>query len=119
MNARIRERPRSRSVESIYEEMGDKLFRRAHGMTYDDFQQLCDLLNPALNALTAAAAAEAEGSGRPRHMVENSVRVACAARYFAGGDPDVLTWRYGISEAAVNDSIAMVIHAIHLCDHDA
>ena len=118
MNARIRERPRSRSVESIYEEMGDKLFRRAHGMTYDDFQQLCDLLNPALNALAEVAAA-AEGSGRPRHMVENSVRVACAARYFAGGDPDVLTWRYGISEAAVNDSIAMVIHAIHQCDHDA
>ena len=118
MNARNRERPRSRAVEWIYEEMGDKLFRRAHGMTYDDFQQLCDLLNPALNALAEVAAA-AEGSGRPRHMVENSVRVACAARYFAGGDPDDLTWRYGISEAAVNDSIAMVIHAIHLCDHDA
>ncbi len=77
MNAPNQQRPRE-SVQSIYAELGDTLFRRRYKMTYADFQELCELLDPELNAL-------ARGPGRPpRDVVENSIRVACAVRYFAG-----------------------------------
>jgi hypothetical protein len=78
-------RPRIRgNIRSIFDEYGPFLFRRAFRMHEVSFWKLLDLIEANMGS---------KGSGKrkrgatPNGTVPNSVRLAVALRYFAGGDP--------------------------------
>ena len=99
-------------IERIHRELGGNHFRRAFRMSYEDFQELCRLLNPRLDALQLNNGQRDWG---PNGRIANSIRVACAIRYFAGGAVyDILTV-FGISESSLYASISMVVDAVNSC----
>lgn len=105
-----------RSVESVYHAVGDRKFRAGHRMSYADFQQLCLLLDPHLNELTSRGNGPLRRGGA-NGRIANSVRVACALQFFAGGKGYDLVPLYGISRALFFESILMVVEAINYVLH--
>lgn len=108
--ARVRTR---KTIEAIYREIGDSEFRRAYRMSYANFQQLCRLLDPHLNNLSTGDGPLRRGGANGK--VSNSVRVAVALRYFAGGKRYDLNPLFGLSPASIYKSIEMVVEAINRC----
>ena len=101
-----------KEIDAIYHELGDTFFRRAYRMSYEDFMELCELLNPLLNAFLRS---EGQREWAPNGRISNSVRVACAIRYFAGGAVYDIMSQFGLSETAVYNSISMVTDAVNHC----
>ena len=51
----------------------------------------------------------------PNGRIHPTIRLACALRFFAGGDPlDIMT-SYGISKTEVHNSIDYIIQAVNDC----
>lgn len=102
--ARVRTR---KTIEAIYREIGDSEFRRAYRMSYANFQHLCRLLDPHLNNLSTGDGPLRRGGANGK--VSNSMRVAVALRYFAGGKRYDLNPLFGLSPASIYKSIEMVV----------
>ena len=104
IGSKTRQRVR-RSVESVYHEIGEVLFRRAYRMTYQSFLELYRLLEPELLRIhkeiqketVARRRKRSKSRGRSpsktwkRHVpngviTTSTVRLAIALRFFAGGD---------------------------------
>ena len=101
-------------IETIYNENGPRYFRRAYRMSYEDFQALCRHLQPQLNKLTTSLGQRPWG---PNGRIPNSIRLACALRYFAGGAVYDIVGQFGISEPSFYASVAMIVEAVNNCPH--
>ena len=136
-----------RSVESVYNEMGDELFRRAYRMTYPTFLELHRLLQPEILKMhrkyqvdTTIRHIEQRGGERKRiderrwdrfvtnGLIATTTRLAIALRYFAGGSLYDLAPLFGVGRSDAYRSVWLVVEAVHrtkefnLCfprDHDA
>ena len=100
-NMRVRIR---RSIESVYHEMGDELFRRAYRMTYPTFLELQRLLEPEILRIHKEYQEDRTIRRREKRvetkridvktwkrfvtngLISTSTRLAIALRYFAGGN---------------------------------
>ena len=96
------------SVAHIYKQLGPTYFRRAYRMKYQSFSKLVELLVPYLPTVDCSMA-HVNGS------ISNSVRLAVALRYFAGGSPYVITTTYGISFSEVFVSVWRIVNAVNQC----
>lgn len=123
-----------RSVESVRNEIGDALFRRSYRMSFESFQELHRILQPALisihkELMEAASSRRREKrrmqtrSRRPlrtkwKRFVHNgsihtSVRLAIALRFFAGGSMYDMAPLYGVGRTDAFASVWMVVDAVH------
>jgi hypothetical protein len=83
-----------RSVQDIYEELGEVYFRRAYRMKYSSFMSLAAELRPYI-----ITASRQKGTAQyvPNGRISPHVRLACAIRWFAGGSAHhILMTTYGI-----------------------
>ena len=98
------------NIRSIFDEYGPVLFRRAFRMHEVSFWKLLDLIEASMGS---------KGSGKrkrgatPNGTVPNSVRLAVALRYFAGGDPLDIALVYHITPCVVHESVWIVVDAIN------
>lgn len=124
-----------RSVESVRNEIGDVMFRRAYRMSYSSFLELHNLLEPALIAIHKELMEKASSTRRertqrtrrhrvgglltqwkrsvPNGVIHTTVRLAIAIRFFAGGCIYDIAPLYGVSRSAAFDSVWMVVEAVH------
>jgi hypothetical protein len=140
-DARLRRRPTKlrtrnrRSIESVYQELGDYLFRRTYRMTYTSFQELHRLLEPQLLMIHQRCLADRTRLRKekrltikrnhvttwkrfvPNGTISTSVRLAIALRYFAGGSIYDLAPLFGVGRTEAFQSVWMVVESIHLTNH--
>ena len=133
-NPRVR-----RSVESVRNEIGASLFRRAYRMSYESFLRLHDLLHlhieKAFQRLMLqmilrrrnrqSTKKRKRGKRRrinrsqviiPASKIDSTVRLAVALRYFAGGDVYDIAPLYGVSRSSCFASVWILVDAVHNCD---
>ena len=135
-----------RSIESVYQELGDELFRRAYRMTYPTFLELHGLLEPEMmiihkkymDDLTFQRKQKRSQIRRrdrsnwtrfvPNGVIPTLTRLAIALRYFAGGSLYDLCPLFGVGRSDAFRSVWMVVEATHRTnlfnlvfpmDHDA
>ena len=97
-------------IREIIDEYGPFLFKRAFRMHEPSFWKLLDLIEPKLGK---------KGSGKrkfgktPNGTIPNSLRLAIAIRYFAGGDPLDLAIVYHVTPCLVYQCVWEVVDAIN------
>jgi hypothetical protein len=112
--ARHRER---KSMENIYEQLGDYYFRHAYRMTYDTFCKLNNLLQGTIARLAKKPGSNpAINRNAPNGRIDPAIRLGVAIRYFAGGSVYDIMTTFGIGRADVSKSTWLVIEAINKCD---
>ena len=106
-------RPRTRkSVRQVFNELGRKMFRRAYRMHIETFFALYQKIKRMLHRVMAYNSSRLYA---PNGRIHPTIRLACALRFFAGGDPlDIMT-SYGISKTEVHNSIDYIIQAVNDC----
>jgi len=109
---RTRKRLR-RSIEEVYECLGDIYFRRAFRMTYPSFQHLHCLLKEKIDAEVGRN--HAKTFYVHNGPITSDMRLGAALRYFAGGSPYDICMVFGISHTEALDSWKYVANAIHGC----
>ena len=103
-------RPRKRkAVYEVFNELGRNMFRRAYRMHIETFYTLYVKIKPAL--FEAIAYSDVRKNA-PNGRVHPTVRLACAIRVFAGGDPSDTGCAFGVSSTVVYDSVGFVIKAV-------
>jgi hypothetical protein len=123
-----------RTVEQIYQCLGDIYFRRAYRMSWRSFWILHDkLCGPIEEAVVEAAKIRKEARRKekrkrgvgisnrlnptppppPNGTISTSVRLACALRYYAGGSVYDIMSSYGISHTEVFESVWYVVDAVN------
>ena len=106
-------RPRKRrSVAQVFNELGRIMFRRAYRMHIETFHAL--YLKIKINLFQAISYNE-ERDFAPNGRVHPTVRLACALRVFAGGDPLDIGLSFGVSRTVVYDSTKFVVKAVNAC----
>ena len=109
-----------RTVEEVYECLGQNYFRRAYRMSYDAFRKLHNKLRPGI--LQSIEDKRKKYSSEKQHTrappipngpISTSVRLACALRYFAGGSPYDIAVKYGIGYSSMLDCVWHVVDAIN------
>lgn len=107
--------PRVRkSVTQVWQEQGDVFFRRAFRMSFQCFKKLYNIVKEELEwevDLSEALNEEAVPNG----LIANTVRLAAALRFFAGGAIYDIQAIFGISYSAVLESIECVVAAVNSC----
>ena len=107
-------RPRKRkAVYEVFNELGRNMFRRAYRMHIETFYTLYVKIKPVL--FEAIAYSDVRKNA-PNGRVHPTVRLACAIRVFAGGDPSDIGCAFGVSSTVVYDSVGFVIKAVNNCD---
>jgi hypothetical protein len=101
-------RPKRSLITDIFEEYGPIYFRRAYRMEEKSFWRLLHLLEPKMGVKRSR-----KRGATPNGPVCNSVRLAMALRYFAGGDPLDIALVYHVSRDLVYKSAWLVVDAIH------
>jgi hypothetical protein len=120
-----------RSIESLYEEMGDQMFRRAYRMTYQTFIELHRLLEPEIERIHKEYKENRERRRKERRserkridktrwkrfvhngLTPTTTRLAIALRYFAGGSFYDLAPLFGVGLSDTICSIWLVVEAVH------
>lgn len=95
-------------ITAIFDEYGPILFRRAYRMDEDSFWKLLNLLETNMGIKRGR-----KRGATPNGPVCNSVRLAMALRYFAGGDPLDIAVVYKVSRDLVYKSAWLVVDAIN------
>jgi hypothetical protein len=99
----VRER---RSIDDVYQLLGDYYFRKSFRMTFESFNILAEKITP-LMAQRKWNYAAVNGP------IKHSVRVACMVRYLAGGSPYDVALIFGISISEVYESVWEVVDAVN------
>jgi hypothetical protein len=109
-----------RSVEEVYQSLGDRYFRRAYRMSYDSFWALHSQIEKEIKNAIENRRTKTLGSFDPRYappvsngLISTSVRLAVALRYFSGGSPYDLCSVYGISHSSVHESVWIIVDAFN------
>ena len=97
-----------RSVLDVYNELGPIYFRRAYRMKYESFLKLIELLEPFFLSTNLS-------QSRVNGSISNSVCLAVALRYFAGGSPYDVIATYGISFSEVFVSVWRTVNLVNHC----
>ena len=108
-------RRRRRSVLSIYRELGDYMFRRSFRMSLINFKSLYSTLKPALvHAINEDNETKMKEKIHPVNgCIPMTVRLACAIRFWAGGDPYDISVMFGISYCEVFTSVNYSCDAVN------
>ena len=96
------------SVAAIYNQLGPIYFRRAYRMKYLSFLKLVGLVSAVLPESNPDMA-------RVNGSIANSVRLAVALRYFAGGSSYDIATTFGISVSEVFVSAWRIVDAVNRC----
>ena len=94
-------------VRGMYEDE----FKLRYRLSWDSFHNLLDIIRPELDIVDHKRAYYSR-SGNP---IPLEARLACALRYFAGGDPLDLKHIYCMSKAQVMLCVWRTVDAINLC----
>jgi hypothetical protein len=86
-----------RSVQDIYEEMGDLYFCRAYRMKYETFLELASELGPYIERAIRCRAGSRAPNYIPNGRILPDFRLACAIRWFTGGFVYDIMTTYGVS----------------------
>lgn len=100
-----------RSVQDIYDELGDAYFRRAYRMKFETFNRLASMLSQFI--ITASGKKQNSRNYLPNGAILPEVRLACALRWFAGGSVYDIMTTYGIGHTDVLSSCWYVVDAIN------
>lgn len=111
LDKKAHERQR-KTIDQIYRDLGPIYFKRAFRMTYSNFTTLLTIVKPYLTSVTRHPTEPCPHA--PNGFISESIRLACAIRYFAGGDPYDLQQVFGISHTSVHLSVAYSIEAINM-----
>ena len=104
---RYRERA---NLHRIFDEYGPIFFKRAYRMQESSFWKLLDLLETKMPKKPRGK----KTRGRtPNGDVPNSVRLAMAIRYFAGGDPLDIACVYKVNRSVVYESVWSIVEVIN------
>lgn len=110
-----------RYINSIFQELGKDLTRRAYRMHADSFWVLLSILNPGLDSFRTKRNCHKGtrgGTGGVKNgIISNATRLSVAIRYFAGGRPEDIALVHGISHSEVFRSVWRVVNAVNDCDH--
>lgn len=98
-----------RSIEELYDELGNLYFRRAFRMSYESFLALHSFLKDGIMKYSGRDANST--NNRPNGPIFATVRLGSALRYFAGGSPYDIACSFGISHTEVMESVTHVINA--------
>jgi hypothetical protein len=104
--ARFARKRSRRSTNEIYSMLGPYYFRRAYRMSFEAFNSLVAKLTPFMHPRQVKYA-------RINGSISNSVRVAAAIRYLAGGASYDIATTFGIAVSEVFESLWEVIDAIN------
>ena len=91
--------------------MSDRDFKLRYRMACMNFYELLERLEPELKRTNPKQAVRVR-SGKP---IELPTRLACALRYFAGGDPLDLLLIYDMSKKQVMNCVWDVVDAVNAC----
>ena len=110
-----------RYINSIFQELGRDMTRRAYRMHADSFWKAKDKLNAVLDSFKKARRRHNSrgGTGGVKNgAISNATRFSAALRYFAGGRPEDIALVHGISHSEVFNSVWRVVNAVNSCpDH--
>ena len=111
---------RRRTIHDVFLCLGHNYFQRAYRMSYSTFGQLLRVLSSKIrHAVTKVKGRIVDQNLSPNEnsipngRIEESVRLGCALRYFAGGSPYDLMTTFGISHTEVFVSVWSVVEAIN------
>ena len=99
-------------MQDIYRELGPKMFRRAFRMKYTTFNLLYSKIHSKLIQVMNRDRTKVR-SHAVNGLIPLPVRLGCALRFWAGGDPHDLMLVFGISYCEVFRSIDFVCEAIN------
>jgi hypothetical protein len=120
---------KQRSIESVYEEMGHQMFRRAYCMTYETFIELHRILEPEIVRIHKEYTENRERRRKERRskrkridqtrwkrfahngVIPTTTRLAIAIRYFAGGSFYDLASLFGVGLSDTIRSIGLIVKA--------
>ena len=95
-----------RSIDDVYQLLGEYFFRRSYRMTFESFNILVAKITPMM-AQRKWKYASVNGP------IQIALRVACLIRYLAGGSPYDVALIFGISISEVYESVWEVIDAVN------
>ena len=101
-----------KTIEQIYSELGDNMFRRTFRMSYETFFVLFVKIETELYQIIKYNPEIKRG---PNGRIDPPLRLACALRFFAGGDVLDMITSFGISKTEIHKSITYIIEAIMKC----
>ena len=110
--------PRVRKVieTDIFQPLGDQYLRRAYRMNKRSFYKLYWILKTELEDEFLPFINRGTGHARRKksnYYIDLKIRLSCALRFFAGGDPLDLMISHGISHSSVYRSIWGVVDCIN------
>ena len=111
MTGRTFRKRQRRSVQDIYDQLGDVYFRRAYRMKFRTFQRLAEILHPYI--IAASGKKQDSSNYLPNGRISTDVRLACAIRWFAGGSVYDIMTTYGISHTDAINSCWYVVDAVN------
>ena len=102
-----------RSVEDVYQQLGDLYFRRAYRMKYTTFKRLANDLRQSIVNISGQ-----KNGGQSRHgpnwRISPDVRLACRAiRWFTRGSPYDIMTTFGIGHTNTFNSFWYVVEAVN------
>ena len=108
MKHRIRNR---RTVQSMFDKLGPTYTRRAYRMEARAFWKLHRVLKPFMIAATRRTKADSPKlssyNGAKNGLIDTTIRLSAAIRYFAGGRPEDISLSHGISHTEVFRSVKL------------
>jgi hypothetical protein len=102
-----------RSVSSIFLEMGPTYVCQGYCMDEDSFWQLHAMLKPFLEKRRSKK--KKHQNGAKNGLIQSSVQLSAALRYFASGSPYDIALVHGISHSEVFTSVWRVVDAVNKC----
>ena len=99
------------SWEDHIQRLTEAEFKLRYRVSSDSFYKLLNILKPELDVASARHAFSSR-KGKP---IQLQTRLACALRFFAGGDPLDLKLIYGMSKPQVMACVWRTVDAINLC----
>lgn len=111
-------RPRKRRlVNDIFNEQGPYYVRRAYRMHADSFWTLHRILKDGIGQpeMPSDKSEKSHRNGAKNGLIQSSIRLSAALRYFAGGRPDDIALVHGISHTEVFRSVWKVVKAVVDC----
>ena len=95
------------SIKRVKDLLGDHYFKRAYRMSYEEFQNLVEILEP--NIISK------KGAG-PNGKIAVELEVSASLRYFAGASMYDLIITHGVSHSTLFCSVWRIVSAINNCE---
>jgi hypothetical protein len=106
-----------KQVSTIFREVSPHYMRRAYRMDENSFYALHRMLRPHLRYLIRPPVSSTKKfkNGAHNGLINSTVRLSCALRYFAGGSPYDIACMHGVFHTEVFKSVWRVVDAVNQC----